>query len=66
MSHSISKVGQLLNDHCEESSKAYQSSVMKAEEESRKTITKEVQINNTVTFIDNYMMFHSILVLWKT
>lgn len=43
MSQSINEVGQILKDHCEKSNNAYQSSVMKAEEESRDIITKHVK-----------------------
>jgi len=42
MSHSISEVGQILKEHCEQNNKAYQNSVVQTEEESRNIIAKHV------------------------
>lgn len=54
MSHSISEVGQILKDHCEQSNKAYQNSVVGIEEESRNIITKQVQIATEIIHNHNY------------
>lgn len=46
MSKSISEVGQILKQHCEQSNEAYQRSVIETEEESRDVITSQVQALN--------------------
>jgi len=42
MSQSINEMGQILKEHCEQSNKAYQNSVVEKEEESKNIITSQV------------------------
>ena len=51
MSQSINEVGQILKEHWEQTNKVYQSSVIKAEEESKDIITKHVLACNHLSYL---------------
>jgi len=46
MSQSINEMGKILKEHCEQSNKVYQNSVVEKEEESKNIITSQVYLAN--------------------